>query len=236
MSIELMRQTVDGWCARIEARAQPNPAAVNHHDGAVVVLTGATGGVGAHLLAQFSSCPDVSKVICLSRAKSHAESLDRVTASLGSRALSADMTKVVSYAGDANQPLLGLTPAEYADVRDSVTVVIHLAWPVNFRMALSRYEEHFEGVINLINLTLASPRNKPAAFFFATSICSIGGFSSDTIIEENFMAPEGAIMGYGKSKWIVEEIIKRTGSVGRLSVFRIGQVSGDTVQCVTRVE
>jgi thioester reductase-like protein len=93
------------------------------------VLTGATGSLGAHILQQLVSSRSVSKVICLSRAKSHAESLSRVQDSLQLRrlALSVDeQDKIESLAANVNEDKLGLTEAEYAHVRSQATAVIHV--------------------------------------------------------------------------------------------------------------
>ncbi|EEB87839.1 hypothetical protein MPER_14648, partial [Moniliophthora perniciosa FA553] len=66
----------------------------------VVLLTGATGSLGAHILHQLASSP-IRKVICLSRATSHAESRHRVKHSLKQRMLPVpEDHKWESYAAD----------------------------------------------------------------------------------------------------------------------------------------
>ena len=93
------------------------------------VLTGATGSLGGHILQRLVSSPSVSKVICLSRAKSHAESLSRVQDSLHHRrrVLSVDeQDKIESLAANVNEDKLGLTEAEYARVQSQATAVIHV--------------------------------------------------------------------------------------------------------------
>jgi thioester reductase-like protein len=52
------------------------------------VLTGATGSLGAHLLDQLLSRKDVTKVICLVRAKDDKDAMQRVEDSLKQRELS----------------------------------------------------------------------------------------------------------------------------------------------------
>lgn len=68
-------------------------------------------------------------MICLSRAKSHADSLARIKQSLENRqrSLSADEeAKIESFAADVNKDQLGLTPAEYAKLLAESTAVIHV--------------------------------------------------------------------------------------------------------------
>lgn len=101
------------------------------HDILRQVLTGATGSLGAHILQQLVSSQSVSKVICLSRAKSHAESLARVQESLQLRQRhlsAAEQAKVLSFAANVNEDQLGLTSTEYEILRSEATTVIHVRY------------------------------------------------------------------------------------------------------------
>lgn len=92
------------------------------------MLTGATGSLGAHILYQLVGSPKVRKVVCLSRASSHADSLERVRDSLKIRRLVlADESKLVSYSSNANTANLGLSEEEYASIEEEVTDVIHVS-------------------------------------------------------------------------------------------------------------
>lgn len=99
------------------------------------VLTGATGSLGAHILEQLVSSTSVSKVICLSRAQSHAHSLTRVKESLRirQRSLSPEKEKKIeSLAANVNEDQLGLTQSEYAGLLCQSTAVIHvILWSLN---------------------------------------------------------------------------------------------------------
>ncbi|WVQ76625.1 hypothetical protein IAR50_006298 [Cryptococcus sp. DSM 104548] len=200
--------------------------------GQVVVLTGATGSLGAHLLDQLTRRPDVTKVICLSRAKSHADSLRRLHDSLAlrHRTLSpAAEAKILSYAADVNTDNLGLSPELYESIKNEATAVIHNAWPVNFVISVESFDEHIRGAFNLLNLTLKAPGQVKPAFFFSSSVSAQLG--SGEPVEEAFPEKaETAMMGYGRSKWVVEKIMERAGqeTKARCGVLRIGQLAGDT--------
>ncbi|ODN75184.1 hypothetical protein, variant [Cryptococcus amylolentus CBS 6039] len=200
--------------------------------GQVVVLTGATGSLGAHLLDQLTRRPDVSKVICLSRAKSHADSFRRLQDSLAQRHRTltpAAEAKIVSYAADVNSEDLGLSPELYESLRNEATAVIHNAWPVNFVISVESFDEHIRGAFNLLDLTLKAPGQVKPAFFFSSSVSA--QLASDVAVTEVFPAKaETAMMGYGRSKWVVEKIMERAGkeTKARCAVLRIGQLAGDT--------
>ncbi|KAJ7173762.1 L-aminoadipate-semialdehyde dehydrogenase [Mycena filopes] len=228
-----MMAMVDKWAANVQTHKPTADAKPRPIDARVILLTGASGSLGAHILHQLVSSPSVRKVICLSRAKSHEESAERIAESMAARKLplpGAD--KLVSYAANANTPLLGLTEAEYNSVREQVTDVIHNAWPVNFVLSLASYDEHIGGAVNLINLCLASPYAEPAAFFFSSSISSRQG-GSEAVCKEDFALGPGSAAGtgYARSKWVVERLCRRAAREAGVpvGVLRIGQMVGDSV-------
>ena len=207
--------------------------------GEVIVLSGATGSLGANIIDQLTRRKEVAKVICLSRAKSHADSEKRLADSLVQRQrnlLPEAQGKVVSYAADVNRPDLGLSAEEYASVRDSLTSIIHNAWPVNFVLSLESYDEHIGGAVNLINLARSSPRAgtaSPPSFFFSSSVSTTVGRPDPEVFERFSDSPLTAnATGYGQSKWVVEKLVERaetdTPGALRMGVFRIGQLAGDT--------
>ncbi|KAJ7281917.1 L-aminoadipate-semialdehyde dehydrogenase [Mycena rebaudengoi] len=227
-----MLALLDKWSANIRAHTPAEDAAKRPEDARVVVLTGATGSLGAHILHQLVSSSSVHKVICLSRASSHKDSEQRIAESMKARNLPLPGAKLVSYASNANAPLLGLSEAEYNQIRDEVTDVIHNAWPVNFVLSLESYDEHIGGAANLINLCLASPYAEPAAFFFSSSISCRQG-SPDAECTEDFSASPStaAGTGYARSKWVVEKLCQRAAETAGvpIGVLRIGQMVGDSI-------
>ena len=193
------------------------------------VLTGATGSLGAYILDQLTSDPSVSRVICLSRATSHPQSVSRIHESLQNRrrVLSPNSAaKITSYASDVNVPNLGLSEAEYTDLVNSATVVIHNAWPVNFVLSIESFETHIGGASNLMNLATKAG----ARFFFSSSVATRNGVWEDPCPENFPQDPKTAgSMGYGRSKWVVEKMCERAGKSGApVGVLRIGQLVGDT--------
>lgn len=210
----------------------------NENAGETIVLTGATGSLGAHILDQLTRRSSVARVICLSRASSDAESLERVQASLQQRqrTLAPEAwSKVLSFAADVNNTSrLGLKAETYEMIRASATAIVHNAWPVNFNLSLSSFEPHIGGAVNLINLAQSSERAVTPTVFFSSSVSTVQGgkFFEAKTCPEDFMTEAGtaAGMGYGRSKWCVEKILEKAAKEkqARVGVFRIGQLVGDT--------
>lgn len=97
------------------------------------------------------------------------------------------------------------------------------------------------GVTNLINLALRSKRPLAPRFGFCSSVASALSWSGkDPIPERMLHDPRVATgLGYSKSKWVAEQICDRANISadsrrlnGRVMVFRVGQLSGDSVRGV----
>lgn len=112
------------------------------NDKDVVVLTGATGALGAHMLAQYREMESVSKIFCLVRGADLHASRERVSKALEQRGLPtlsdhhAKVEVLQATIGDEN---LGLSERDYRRLAAQVTIVVHVAWSVNFRMRLRSF-------------------------------------------------------------------------------------------------
>ncbi|SJK99612.1 related to LYS2  len=228
----VMLALLDKWSAKVGTHTTRAVVLPKPTDARVILLTGATGSLGAHILSQLTASSSIRKVVCLSRAKSHDGSLERIRESVTARKVSVDEAKVTSYAANSSEPLLGLTEEEYGALRDEVTDVIHNAWPVNFVLNIESYDSHIGGAVNLINLCLESPFTEPASFAFSSSISCRQGSRDETCSEDFSTSPSTAAgMGYAQSKWVVEKLCERAAQKSGVpvSVLRIGQMVGDSV-------
>ena len=97
----------------------PSPAPEGH----VVVLTGSTGSLGAHLLALLLTDSKAHKVYCLVRGE---KPYERVLEALRKRGLSVpDTTRLVALTCDLSRSDLGLSPAESTVLQRETTCIIH---------------------------------------------------------------------------------------------------------------
>ena len=216
------------------------------HDGGkeVVVLTGATGALGAHVLDQYRAKDSVAKIYCLVRGADEHAAHERVNKALQQRKLKPLSTeggdeKVVVLQATLSDAQLGLKNAMYEQIAREATVIMHVAWSVNFRMKLRSFvKDSIGGVTNLINLALASPRSQPPRFAFCSSVASAMAYHGGVAVPEQIIDDPSAAteLGYSQSKWVAEHICQRASGSSRLkggiSIFRVGQLAGDTVHGV----
>ena len=203
----------------------------------VVLVTGATGNLGAWIVVELLKRPNVAEVWALVRAPGQAAAGARVMQSLAARNIKlsdADLSKLRAVPSDLSQPNLGLDSHELNHLLSSLTCVIHSAWAVNFNLGVRSFEaQHIRGVHNLINFCLRVSIPTPARFFFCSSVSTASGTPRPATIAEAAVEDlsHTQSMGYGRSKLVSEHIVRNAMRTAGLHarVLRIGQLSGDRV-------
>lgn len=202
----------------------------------VVLVTGATGNLGAFIVAELAKQKNVAEVWALVRAPGPAAAGARLIKSLATRAIQLtdeEDSKIHAVPSDLSQPNSGLRAHDLEHLLSTLTSVIHSAWAVNFNLGVRSFEaQHIRGTYNLINLCLRGRLPQPASFYFCSSVSAASGTPKlaticETAVEDLNHAQR---MGYGRSKLVTEHItrnaMRKTGMHSR--VLRIGQLSGDT--------
>ncbi|KAK4186654.1 hypothetical protein QBC35DRAFT_257040 [Podospora australis] len=206
-----------------------------------VLLTGATGSLGAHTLHQLSQAHHIKHIYCLVRPSSSEQNpMSRITKALTEKGLSlpaASLSKITALSSDLSKPEFGLSPTVFEQVKNTVTWIIHSAWSVNFNLPLASFEPDIQGLYNLLRLSLSVHRAEPAKLFFCSSVSTAfatlppaGSISKEVVIpNEPVDVHQAAGMGYAQSKWVGEQMCLRASQEAgaRAYVLRIGQIVGD---------
>jgi len=202
-----------------------------------VLVTGTTGGLGSHLLHSLLADPTVERVYAVNRAggdKSLEQRHEEAYKSRGldldglSGALSSGRVKIVVANTAAEK--LGLSDEAYTELANSVTHILHNAWPVNFNYQIATFEPAVKSVRGLVDLALASPYAAPPRLLFVSSVSVVRAVKSEGPTPEEYVEnpAEVAGLGYGESKWVAETILRRASEatpIVPVSV-RVGQISG----------
>ncbi|KAL1876979.1 putative NRPS-like protein biosynthetic cluster [Diaporthe australafricana] len=208
--------------------------------GRVVLITGATGFVGRHVVHRLISLPEVDRVYCLVRADSDEAANLRIIESLRAARLEVvdkNSSKIVALASDLGQARLGLNDKQYEILRTLVTDIIHGAWAVNFNLSLSSFENpSIASVSHLLSLAIRSPLQPKPRLSFISSIATIFQANAQGGVKETRYGWEAASpMGYGQSKWVAEEMCTAAAKYAEqkgvdlpVQILRVGQVVGDT--------
>ncbi|KAJ4183476.1 hypothetical protein NW767_013536 [Fusarium falciforme] len=209
--------------------------------GNAVVLTGATGFLGAHILHLLRGDARVNKVYCLLRAECPQSAHERVSKALFDRGMPGletyeeseiDHGKIVCLPCNLSSGDLGLSEEQRQLIMDETAIIIHSAWAVNFNLQLSSFEDQIAATQNLLKLAAVAQ----ARLIFVSSTAAVSNSTSTPIQETISQNPSQASpMGYSRSKWVAEQVCesanKQFTSDGDnlATVVRIGQLCSNDV-------
>ncbi|KWO66295.1 thioester reductase domain-containing protein [Burkholderia ubonensis] len=198
-----------------------------------LLLTGATGFVGRHLLRELLDRTDAT-IYCLVRAADAAQGAERLRRTLDHWSLWRPDTaaRIVAVPGDLSRPRLGLSDADHARLCDAVDAIYHNGTSMNhlesFEMAR---RANVDGVIDLLRIAVTG---RPKTFNY---VSTLGVFSMEERLGEHVFTEASPIdgerhlasHGYTTSKWAGEHLTHLAAARGvPCNVFRLGLVTGDT--------
>ncbi|RXV64360.1 SDR family NAD(P)-dependent oxidoreductase [Burkholderia stabilis] len=198
-----------------------------------LLLTGATGFVGRHLLRELIDCTDAT-IYCLVRSPDAARGLARIRATLERWSLwcDGDDARVVAVPGDLGSPRIGLSEADRTRLVDEVDAIYHNGTSMNhlesFEMARAA---NVDGVIELLRIATQG-RSKTFNYVSTLAVFSMRERTGTHVFDES--APIDAErhpsdQGYTTSKWVGEQLTHLAAARGvPCNVFRLGLVAGDT--------
>lgn len=192
----------------------------------VVLLTGATGFVGPHLLAELLRATD-AEIVCPVRAASAAEAADRIRQALAAQRipLPAGAERITAVPADLARPYLGLGGARFAELADTCDVIVHNAATVSImREYGSLRAANTESTRQL--LRMAAGRSIPVHLVSTLSVAPPRGEAAE--VPEAFLpAHPGLVSGYQQSKWASERLLEQAADRGLpVTVHRLGRVTG----------
>jgi leucyl/phenylalanyl-tRNA--protein transferase len=197
-----------------------------------VLLTGATGLCGSHMLAHLLEHTR-ARVHCLVRAADQEQAWERVRAA-HQRYLRRDLLvdlrdeRIQLVPGDLGRPRFGLRQEVFEDLGDTVDLVYHLGGQVNF---IYPYQDlravNVDSVRELVRL--AAPRSVP--LHYASSLAVMAGFGPAGIRTVSEDTPlhyaDYLSVGYVETKWVAEAMLQQASREGvPITVYRLQDVTG----------
>ncbi len=216
--------------AQLDPSVQPNGRPYTAGTGpSRLLMTGATGFVGAYMLRDFLEQTSVT-LYCLVRAKSEAAGLERIRRQAARLGLwqpgYAERLRIVT--GDVSQPRLGLEPGAYQRLAHEVDTVLHSAAVVNFIYPFQAMKAvNVDGVQRVIEFAFEG-QVKPVHYLSTTAIWPMGAhrtFTEDMDLDQDLLLN----LAYDETKWVAEKMLRQAAGRGLpVAVYRPGEVSGDS--------
>lgn len=204
-------------------------ASVTLADSRGILLTGASGFLGAHLLAELLDKSTVS-IDCLVRGTDEPTARERLEAHLRAqgawRGEWAGRVRVL--VGDLAQPRLGLSTDDHAALAERVDLVAHAGAAIHF---LNRYTAlapvNVGGTRSIIEL---ASRGRPKAVHFVSSLAVHFGrpdLATATVHEHELPTSDGLRGGYAQSKWVAEQLLRAAAERGlAMAIYRPARITG----------
>ena len=195
-----------------------------------ILLTGATGFLGAYLLHELLQHTEAA-IYCLVRANDEAAGLDRLRQNLDHYGLwnEHNTRRLTVILGDLAQPLLGLTPSTYQQLAERIDLIYHNGALVNF---IYPYQWHkatnVNSTIELLRLATTN-RLKPVHLVSTLSIFHSGQHDTGVVFYEDTPLEEIGVPfgGYAQSKWVAEKLVLTAQERGvPVAIYRPGVISG----------
>ncbi|OGM45784.1 hypothetical protein ABOM_005473 [Aspergillus bombycis] len=200
-----------------------------------VFFTGATGFVGAFMLADLLHMPKVHQIGCLVRAKDAEVGMKRLETALAKYGLWDERFryKLLAFPGLLEEPYLGLGQARFNELANWASVVFHLGARVNYTQPYSLHRPaNTLGTVNVVRFACAG-RNKPVHYVSSISCFGPTGFvtGSTTVGEDEALLPHLKALaydhGYAQSQWVAEQLLRRLMGRGfPIAVYRPGFITG----------
>lgn len=194
-----------------------------------ILITGLTGSVGAEIARCLPRRAPGFQVTAVLRAGSPDELTARWSRILQeARMPTAELRDGPlpwrPLAGDITLPGLGLSDAELAALRDSVTHVIHAAADVRFLAPLDDLRQvNVAGTENVLEMAVRFRRLVQCAY---VSTLFVAGRRTGTILEHELEHDAGFINNYERSKYEAELVAKSFMKVLPLATYRLALLPG----------
>ena len=195
-----------------------------------ILLTGATGFLGAFLLAELLQQTEAD-VHCLVRHTDAQAGMRKLHANLESYSLwnESFASRIVPVLGDLSQPLLGLSHQKFQKLAGEIDVIYHNGASVNATYPYSALKAtNVLGTQEVLRLA-CQEKVKPLHFVSTLSVLAHEGADRDGVIREqdDLAQSRNIIGGYAQSKWVAEKLVAIARSRGLpVSIYRPGRITG----------
>jgi len=181
-----------------------------------VLLTGATGFLGAFLLAdQLQRHPDLT-LYCLVRAEGAGAGRARLRSNLEHYGLWQDAwaSRIVALPGDLAQHRLGLDDTTWQGLVSRLGGILHNGAQLSYVAPYGQLKaSNVSGTLEV--LRLAAESGAPLEYISSTSVYEASAYRGQELDEtSDLSAWQGIHLGYSQSKWVSERLVWQAAQAG----------------------
>lgn len=198
-----------------------------------ILFTGATGYLGAYLLAELVERTDC-EIVCLVRAADADAAFQRLRDNADYYGLSTVLSsdRIRPLVGDIAQPLMGLDETLYRQLAQDIDAVLGAGAHVDFTLPYNDLRaSNVGGTVEMLRFASAG-RRKPLHFVSTLGLLMSTARDSNEPAAETWppgYPGESLVNGYEQSKWVAEHVLKLAADRGMpIAVYRPGLLTGDS--------
>ncbi|MGJ5629727.1 non-ribosomal peptide synthase/polyketide synthase [Nostoc sp. CALU 1950] len=194
-----------------------------------ILLTGATGFVGAFLLAELLQQTQAD-IYCLVRAADFIAGKQRLEETLKAYLVweKSFNSRIIPVLGDLSQPLLGLSDEQFHLMAGKIDSIYHNGALVNNIYPYALFKAaNVRGTEEVLRLA-SQIKIKPVHFISTASVFTSDEYFKLGVVLENdpLEHSQGLVGGYTQSKWVAEKIVMIARDRGLpCSIYRLGRVT-----------
>jgi thioester reductase-like protein len=238
LSDSLPAEALDDGMSIVEMQAlavlppdiQPETSDWSNRQPESILLTGATGFVGAFLLAELLTQTSAD-IYCLVRAETEEIAHQRLRENLDFYRLWQESyrERIKPVPGDLAQPRLGINEKIFEWLAQKVDLIWHCGAAVKWTYPYAALAPaNVEGTIEILRLATLG-KTKPLHHVSTVGVFSSRAFDGQTITESTPLDTGGALYtGYAQTKWVSEALVREAAARGLpVNIYRIN-TSGDS--------
>ncbi|MCF8142167.1 MAG: thioester reductase domain-containing protein [Cyanobium usitatum Tobar12.5m-G36] len=201
--------------------------------GEAILLTGASGFLGAYLLAGQLQRWDHLQVRCLVRARDQASGLARIRANLDHYGLWQDSwsERLLAVPGDLAQHRFGLSEHGFAELAQGLGGILHNGAQLSQMAPYSQLEAANVGGTNtVLDLAVhpAAVGALPVQLISSVAVFEAAAYRNRAVLESDDVSQwRGIHVGYSQTKWVSERLVLAAGAAGLpVTVYRPPLIGG----------
>lgn len=197
-----------------------------------ILLTGATGFLGAYLLKELLE--QTSYVVyCVVKMADESSKIHKIQNNLKTYHLWQEQyaARIKCVPGDLTLPKLGLSDAIYDDLSNRIDLIYHNAAILNFVYPYSRLKPANVLGTREILMFASARKIKPVHYISTVGYFLSADLPANSEVNEAFdLSPHHGIYGgYNQSKWLAEKVVKGANLRGLpATIYRPGLIAGDS--------
>ena len=208
---------------QIQPLKEPNP---DLEKPKTILLTGATGFLGAHLLYELLEKTE-AQIYCLVRASSNEEALQKINAKQEKYKLSSakSLGRIIPVLGDLEKSKLGLTIDSYDVLAQKIDSIMHVgAWVHHVFDYKTLYQSNVQSLREALKLAV-DVKNKKLHFVSTLATNLISPIERLQTLSPDSLDTQLNTNGYLTTKWVAEQLLKVAKARGiAVCIYRPGNI------------